>query len=173
LAKKLDYHQSVNYSQADPMKVFAQKEGLKTVKNLPFNYSEVTGTRGESAYVFKMGETWGALVQEGLGTKSLIAQAVYENTGKTYFKHIAKDTVACVINDLISVGATPVVLNAYWTSSSYAWLSDKTLAEDFITGWREACDISEVTRYSRDRYFRVCRISLWSYPKRKRHYQGF
>jgi phosphoribosylformylglycinamidine cyclo-ligase len=127
------------------MKVFAQKEGLKTVKNLPFNYSEVTGTRGESAYVFKMGETWGALVQEGLGTKSLIAQAVYENTGKTYFKHIAKDTVACVINDLISVGATPVVLNAYWTSSSYAWLSDKTLAEDFITGWREACDISEVT----------------------------
>jgi phosphoribosylformylglycinamidine cyclo-ligase len=145
LAKKLDYHQSVNYSQADPMKVLAQKEGLKTIKNLPFDYSEVDGTRGESAYVFKMGEIWGALVQEGLGTKSLIAQAVYKQTGQSYFKDIAQDTVACIVNDLISVGAAPVALNAYWTSSSYAWLTDKKLAEDFITGWRVSCDISEVT----------------------------
>jgi phosphoribosylformylglycinamidine cyclo-ligase len=117
--KKLDYHNSVNYSLADPQKILAQKQGLETVKNLPPNFSEVKGTRGESAYVFKMGSTWGALVQEGLGTKSLIAQAVYEKTGRSHFAAIAQDTVACVINDLISVGAQPVVLNAYWSSSSY------------------------------------------------------
>ena len=35
MAKKLDYHQSVNYSQADPMKVLAQKEGLATSQNMP------------------------------------------------------------------------------------------------------------------------------------------
>lgn len=144
MAKKLDYHQSVNYSQADPMKVLAQKEGLSTVKNLPAGFSEVEGTRGESAYVFKMGDRWGAFVQEGLGTKSLIAQSVYKKTGESYFKAVAQDTVACVINDLVSVGATPVVLNAYWSASSYEWLTDKKLASDLITGWREACDLSGV-----------------------------
>jgi len=142
VAQKLDYHQSVNYSQADPMKVLAQQEGLATAGNMPFGFKEVEGTRGESAYVFQMGGTYGAFVQEGLGTKSLIAQAVYQKTGESYFAAIAQDTVACIINDLVSVGATPVVINAYWSSSSYEWLTDKKLAEDFIKGWRAACDAS-------------------------------
>jgi len=146
LAKKLDYHQSVDYSQADPMKVLAQHEGRATTKNLPFGYQEVADTRGESAYVFQMGDQWGALVQEGLGTKSLIAQSVYDHVGSaSVFRNVAQDTVACVINDLISVGATPVVLNAYWSSSSYEWLTDHKLAEDFIKGWGEACDKAHVT----------------------------
>ncbi|HVX58042.1 MAG TPA: AIR synthase-related protein [Candidatus Saccharimonadales bacterium] len=145
MAQKLDYHQSVNYSQADPMKVLAQKEGLATVGNLPTGFSEVEGTRGESAYVFQMpGGTYGAFVQEGLGTKSLIAQAVYEQTGESYFAAIAQDTVACIMNDLVSVGATPVVLNAYWSASSYEWLTDRQLAEDVIKGWRAACDLAGV-----------------------------
>lgn len=145
MAKKLDYHQSVNYSQADPMKVLAQREGLATAGNMPSGFSEVEGTRGESAYVFKMGDRWGALVQEGLGTKSLIAQAIYAKTGETHFAAVAQDTVACIINDLVSVGATPVVLNAYWSSSSYEWLTDSKLAEDLIKGWRSACDTARVT----------------------------
>jgi phosphoribosylformylglycinamidine cyclo-ligase len=62
----------------------------------------------------------------------------------SYFGAIAQDTVAAVINDLVSVGATPVVLNAYWSSASYAWLSDAGISETFIKGWREACDLSKV-----------------------------
>ncbi len=144
MAKKLSYHTLVNYDQADPMKVLAQKQGFATRKNMPFGFQELDGTRGESAYVFSMGDLYGAFVQEGLGTKSLIAQSLYESTGKSYFAAIAQDTVACIINDLISVGATPVVLNAYWTSSSYEWLTDHKLAEDFIRGWRAACDLAGV-----------------------------
>ncbi len=144
VTKKLDYHKSVNYSQADPMKILAQKQGLATAGNMPFGFSEVAGTRGESAYVFQMGDQWGAIVQEGLGTKSLVAQTVYEQTGKSHFAAIAQDTVATVINDLVSVGATPVVSNAYWSSSSYKWLTDQALAQDFIKGWRAACDLSSV-----------------------------
>ena len=146
MAKKLDYHKSVNYSQADPMKILAQKEGLATIKNMPKGFSEVEGTRGESAYVFSFGNgTWGAFVQEGLGTKSLIAQKIYNDTGVSHFKAVAQDTVACIINDLVSVGATPVVLNAYWSAASYEWLTDNKLAGDLITGWREACDKAGVT----------------------------
>jgi phosphoribosylformylglycinamidine cyclo-ligase len=144
VVNKLDYHKSVNYSQADPVKVLAQKQGLETASNMPEGFEELSGTRGESAYVFKMGEIYGAFVQEGLGTKSLIAQSVYQKTGQSFFAAIAQDTVACVINDLVSVGATPVVLNAYWSSSSYEWLTDSKLAEDFINGWRAACDKSKV-----------------------------
>lgn len=143
--KKLDYHKSVNYDIADPAKVLAQKEGRATAGNMPFGYKEVAGTRGESAYVFDMGDMYGALVQEGLGTKSLIAQSIYKDTGKSFFAAIAQDTVATFINDLISVGATPVVTNAYWSSSSYQWLADRKLTEDFIKGWRAACDKAKVT----------------------------
>jgi phosphoribosylformylglycinamidine cyclo-ligase len=144
MPKKLSYHKSVNYSIADPAKVLAQKQAAATAGNMPFGFQEVSGTRGESAYVFDMGDKYGAIVQEGLGTKSLIAQSIYKDTGKSYFKAIAKDTVATFINDLISVGATPVVSNAYWSSSSYDWLGDKKLTEDFITGWREACDEAHI-----------------------------
>lgn len=144
-AKEMDYHEIVNYSIADPAKVMAQKEGKATSKNMSFGFSEVDGTRGESAYVFDMGDMYGALVQEGLGTKSLIAQHIYRDTGESYFAAIAQDTVATVINDLISVGATPVVTNAYWSSSSYDWLLDTKLTTDFIKGWRKACDMSGVT----------------------------
>ncbi len=140
MAKKLDYHTSVNYSQADPTKVLAQKQGLATTGNMPAGFKEVEGTRGESAYVFAMGEQWGAFVQEGLGSKSLITQAVYETTGVSRFADIAQDTVACIINDLVSVGATPVVLNAYWSAASYEWLTDQQVAGDLIKGWRAACD---------------------------------
>lgn len=144
MADKIDYHKSVNYSQADPMKVLAQNEGKATSKNMPDGFSEIEGTRGESAYLFKMPGGYGAFVQEGLGTKSLIAQAVYKETGKSYFEAIAQDTVACIINDLASVGAKPVVLNAYWSSSSYEWLTDEKMAGDLIKGWRKACDEAQV-----------------------------
>ena len=144
MADKIDYHKSVNYSQADPMKVLAQNEGKATAKNMPDGFSEIEGTRGESAYLFKMPSGYGAFVQEGLGTKSLIAQAIYKENGESYFEAVAQDTVACIINDLVSVGARPVVLNAYWSSSSYEWLTDEKLAGDLIKGWRKACDEAEV-----------------------------
>lgn len=143
-AAKLSYHTSVDYSIADPAKVLAQKEGTATTKNLPLGFKEVNGTRGESAYVFDMGDMYGALVQEGLGTKSLIAQSIYQATGQSFFASIAQDTVATFVNDLISVGATPVVTNAYWSSSSYLWLADQKLTTDFITGWRKACDLAGI-----------------------------
>lgn len=142
---EFDYHELVDYEIADPAKVLAQKEGRATARNMPFGFREVEGTRGESAYVFDMGDIYGALVQEGLGTKSLVAQKVYAATGKSYFAAIAQDTVATIINDLISVGATPVVLNAYWSASSYDWLADKKMTTDFIKGWRAACDAANVT----------------------------
>jgi phosphoribosylformylglycinamidine cyclo-ligase len=144
MGEGLSYRRLVDYETADPAKVLAQKQGQATGSNMPFGYRELPGTRGESAYVFDMGEIYGALVQEGLGTKSLIARDIYDSTGRSYFHAIAQDTVAAAINDLVSVGARPVALNAYWSASSYDWLADAGLSEDFIMGWRAACDLSQV-----------------------------
>ena len=175
MAKKLDYHKSVNYSQADPMKVLAQKEGLATIQNFPAGFSEVGGTRGESAYVFAMGEQWGALCRKGWAPKASLRKRSTKQTGQTHFAAIAQDTVACIINDLISVGATPVVLNAYWSSSSYEWLTDQKLAKDFIKGWRVACELPKSCgvaarpnhcRAGRSRPSRICRFRLWHRQRR-------
>src|SRR5690349_7595957 len=98
-----------DYSTKDPANKLAQQAALETAKNLKeANFEEVSQTRGESAYVVKVGEIYIASVLECLGTKNLIADATRKITGKTYYDVIAQDTVATFINDLSTVGAQPV-----------------------------------------------------------------
>ena len=144
--KKLDYSKSVNYAVADPLKILMQKEGLATAINLEgTGVSEKGESRGESAYVLDAGDHYLAFTVEGLGTKNLVADAVYKETGKSYYKEIAQDLVASIINDLITVGARPLTLSAYWSMQSYDWFKDKKRAEDLIKGMRVACDMAGVS----------------------------
>lgn len=135
-----------NYSSKDPIKILAQKTAKGTARNLVLNgFSEVSGTRGESAYVWKQGNAYMASVIEGLGTKTVIADEMRKVTGKTYYDIVAHDTVATIINDLVSVGATPLVLHAYWAIEKNTWLTDQKRMTDFISGWEEACNIAGVS----------------------------
>ena len=145
--KKISYSQSgVNYSDLDPIKKLAQKAGRSTSKNLTVNgFSEVSNSRGESAYVWKQGSTLMASVIEGLGTKNLVADEMRKVTGKTYYDIIANDTVATIINDLITVGATPLTLHAYWAVGDNDFLKDKERMDCLISGWRDACNSAGVT----------------------------
>ncbi|MBP7832546.1 MAG: phosphoribosylformylglycinamidine cyclo-ligase [Candidatus Levybacteria bacterium] len=138
--KKITYKNSgVNYEVLDPVKKFAQDEALLTGKNLiTHKFSEVTDTRGESAYVWLQGDTYMATVIEGLGTKNLVADAVMTNT-KTYYENIGYDTVASIINDLISVGARPLTVHAYWAIGDAEWLSNTKRMKDLIKGFAKAC----------------------------------
>ena len=64
----------VDYDVLDPLKRLAQKTGLQTAKNLDqFGYKEISGSRGESAYVWEEEDAYRAFVVEGLGTKNLVA----------------------------------------------------------------------------------------------------
>ena len=135
-----------DYSTKDPIKVLAQKSAQLTSRNLLSNgFSEVLETRGESAYVWKQGKIYMASVIEGLGTKNVVADEMRQVTGKTYYDAIAHDTVATIINDLVSVGATPLAIHAYWAIENNEWLSDKERMHDLIIGWRLACDIAKVS----------------------------
>ncbi len=135
-----------NYDTKDPIKKLAQKSAQTTAKNLTqHGFSEVADSRGESAYVWKQNGVYMASVIEGLGTKNLIADQMRKITGKTYYDNIAYDTVATIINDLLTVGATPLVLNAYWAVENNEWLADKKRMSDLTRGWKSACDKSRVT----------------------------
>lgn len=144
------YKKTITYSQVgddydtkDPIKKLAQTSAKMTGRNLEKQgFNEIADTRGESAYVWKQGSVLMAAVVEGLGTKNLVADGMREITNKTYYDIIGHDTVATIINDLITVGAAPLVVHAYWAIESNDWLQDTQRMTDFISGWKSACDIS-------------------------------
>jgi phosphoribosylformylglycinamidine cyclo-ligase len=136
----------VDYAKIDPLKILAQQAAAATAGNLAqHGLSEVAASRGESAYVVDCGEFYLASITECLGTKALVADAMREVTGKTYYDRIAQDTLAMAINDLITVGATPVSAHAYWATGGSDWFSDEARARDLVNGWKAACDASGVS----------------------------
>lgn len=140
---KLTYAGSgVNYHTLDPIKILAQKSAASTIKNS--SIVEVGESRGESAYVWEEKGSFRAIVIEGLGTKNLVADAMYPVTKKSYYDVIAQDTVAMIINDLIVVGAKPQVITAYFAVGDSSWFLDGGRSKDLITGWANACRLAHV-----------------------------
>lgn len=142
----LSYEQAgVNYDLIDPLKVAAQRAAAATGAHLAgHGFSEVPASRGESAYVVDVGPFYLASIVECLGTKTLVADEMYQLTGKSYYAGIAQDTIAMAINDLITVGATPLVVQAYWAAGGSEWFGDKLRAQSLVEGWKKACDVCQV-----------------------------
>lgn len=131
----------VDYARVDALKILAQRSALSTASNLGRNGTqEVEASRGESAYVMNVGGTLIASITECLGTKALIADAVRSLTGRTHYDTIAQDTIASAVNDLVSVGAIPLSLQAYWAAGGSEWFSDMARMQDLVQGWQAACD---------------------------------
>lgn len=138
--KPLTYSKSgVDYKTIDALKRMAQTAAKKTSQNIK-EFSEVDASRGESAYVVDAGDHYFAFVQEGVGTKNLVADEMEKLTGKSYYHQIAQDTVAMIVNDLITVGAKPVTVLAYWAAGSTKWFENKKRMEDLVAGWATACN---------------------------------
>ncbi|MEY4674116.1 MAG: hypothetical protein RL148_1900 [Planctomycetota bacterium] len=139
---RLDYKQAgVDYAKIDPLKILAQQAAAATAGNLKqHGLAEVAASRGESAYVVDCGEFHLASITECLGTKALVADATRAVTGRTYYDAIAQDTIAMAVNDLVTVGATPVSVHAYWAAGGSGWFHDQQRAADLVNGWKAACD---------------------------------
>jgi len=138
----LTYQQAgVDYARIDPLKILAQQAAAATAPNLArHGLAEVAASRGESAYVVDCGEFYLASITECLGTKALVADQMRAITGRSYYDRIAQDTLAMAINDIITVGATPVSVHAYWATGGSDWFDDEARARDLVAGWRAACD---------------------------------
>ena len=112
----------VDYGVIDPLKIAAQKAAAATGAHLDAHgFSEVESSRGESAYVVDVGPFYLASIVECLGSKVLVADAMAKLTGRSFYAGIAQDTIAMAVNDLITVGATPLVVQAYWAAGGSDW----------------------------------------------------
>jgi phosphoribosylformylglycinamidine cyclo-ligase len=142
----LSYRQAgVDYELIDPLKVAAQRAAAATASHLSSHgFSEVSESRGESAYVVDLGPFYLASIVECLGSKALVADEMSRLTGRSYYDAIAQDTIAMAINDLITVGATPLVVQAYWAAGGSDWFGDAPRAQALVAGWKRACDLCQV-----------------------------
>src|SRR6476659_2041369 len=138
----LTYDQAgVNYDLIDPLKVAAQRAAADTAGHLAGRgFKEVKASRGESAYVVDVGPFYLASIVECLGSKALVADTMAALTGKIAYASIAQDTIAMAVNDLITVGATPLVVQAYWAAGGSDWFADGERSAELVAGWKRACD---------------------------------
>ncbi|MDQ6640008.1 MAG: AIR synthase-related protein [Pseudomonadota bacterium] len=131
----------VDYARIDPLKLDAQRAALATGVHLDrHGFSEVAASRGESAYVVDVGPFYLASIVECLGSKALVADSMAALTGKSAYAGIAQDTIAMAVNDLVTVGATPLVVQAYWAAGGSDWFNDGERSEALVAGWKHACD---------------------------------
>jgi phosphoribosylformylglycinamidine cyclo-ligase len=138
----LSYEQAgVRYELIDPLKIAAQRAAASTASQLQAHgFAEVAASRGESAYVIDVGLFHLASIVECLGTKTLVADAMQQLTGRSFYDAIAQDTIAMAVNDLITVGATPLVVQAYWAAGGSEWFEDAQRAQALVAGWQAACE---------------------------------
>lgn len=142
----LDYSSAgVDYRRIDALKVRAQQAARATARHLAARgCGEIERSRGESAYIVEAGGVLLASVTECLGTKVLVADAVRPITGRTHYDALAQDTIAMAVNDLITVGASPLSIQAYWAAGSSQWFADAQRMSDLVAGWQAACDVCRV-----------------------------
>ena len=130
----------VDYDAMDPFKRAAQLAGRDTANNLGrFGFTEVEMSRGESVYLIETPDRFLAHLEEGLGTKNLAADAMYELTGTSYYDHVAQDTVAMIVNDMITLGALPLSVAMHLAVGISGWFDDEKRVRDLIEGWKKAC----------------------------------
>jgi phosphoribosylformylglycinamidine cyclo-ligase len=142
----LTYAQAgIDYDAIDPLKVSAQRAAAATAAHLSrHGFAEVAASRGESAYVVDVGPFYIASIVECLGSKALVADEMAQLTGRSFYEGIAQDTIAMAVNDLITVGATPLVVQAYWAAGGSDWFGDAQRAQALVAGWKKACDVCGV-----------------------------
>ncbi len=137
----LSYESSgVRYGPLDAFKRACQKAALTTTDLLAgHGFREPATVRGESAYLIEAGDQFLAHVEEGLGTKNLVADAVQAESGRCHYRAIGIDTVATIANDLVTCGALPIAVAMHAAVGSSDWFSDENRSRELVTGFAEGC----------------------------------
>lgn len=137
----LSYESSgVRYDLLDAFKRACQKAARGTSGLLAgHGYSEPELIRGESAYLIEAADHYLAHVEEGLGTKNLVADAVQAQTGRCHYRAIGIDTVATIVNDLATCGALPISVAMHAAVGDSAWFADEERARVLVEGFAAGC----------------------------------
>ena len=130
----------VRYDQLDAFKRACQRAAASTAGALAgHGYREPPAVRGESAYLLEAEDHYLAHVEEGLGTKSLVADAVQAAGGRCFYREIGIDTVATIVNDLVTCGALPVSVAMHAAVGDSGWFADEQRSQCLVEGFAEGC----------------------------------
>ena len=137
----LSYEQSgVNYDRLDAFKRACQQQALTTKDLLAaHDYAEPADVRGESAYLLEAADHYLAHVEEGLGSKNLVADAMAKLAGRSFYRAIGIDTVATIVNDLVTCGAMPISVAMHAGVGASEWFNDRERASELAAGFAEGC----------------------------------
>src|SRR3954469_6671366 len=119
----MSYEQSgVRYDSLDAFKRACQRQAESTRDQLTSHgYREPDGIRAESAYLIETPDRFLAHVEEGLGTKNLVADAMLALTGVSYYRNCGIDTVATIVNDMVTTGALPLSVAMHAAVGDSSW----------------------------------------------------
>jgi phosphoribosylformylglycinamidine cyclo-ligase len=130
----------VDYDALDTFKRACQAAASTTTESLArHGLREPTKIRGESAYLLEAEHEYLAHVEEGLGTKNLVADAMLELLGQSFYRNIGLDTVATIVNDLATVGALPLSVAMHAAVGDAVWFREGERAEDLAAGFADGC----------------------------------
>jgi phosphoribosylformylglycinamidine cyclo-ligase len=137
----------VDYDAMDPFKKLAQQYARETDLNVRNgNLDILEWTRGESVTVFQHLKTKEYIghVHEGLGTKNLVSDVLAKLTGiEPYYRSVAIDTVAMIVNDMITLGVHPSSLTMHLSVGESSWFDDLMRSEALLMGFRDGCNLAE------------------------------
>src|ERR1700689_1881511 len=137
----LSYESSgVRYGPLDEFKRTCQRAASTTTDLLAgHGLREPATIRGESAYLVEADDHFLAHVEEGLGTKNLVADAVQAEGGGCHYRAIGIDTVATIANARVTCGALPISVAMHAAVSDSGWFSDRHRAAELVAGFAEGC----------------------------------
>ncbi len=129
----------VDYNVLDRFKRMAQHAAQNTngaLTRCDFRVAE--WSRGESCFLIET--PWGYLahVEEGLGTKNIVADAQKADE-QSFYDAIAQDTVATIVNDMATVGARPISVAMLLAVGDESWFTKEERVNKLVDGWMRAC----------------------------------
>jgi phosphoribosylformylglycinamidine cyclo-ligase len=133
----------VDYDLLDAFKRECQSAAAATVGALDaLGLKEPKAVRGDSAYLVETPDGFIAHVEEGLGTKNLVADSMLEATGRSHYHAIAIDLVATIVNDLITSGARPAIVAMHAAVGDARWFAHEKRRQDLAAGFAEGCRLA-------------------------------
>ncbi|HRK31022.1 MAG TPA: AIR synthase-related protein [Tepidisphaeraceae bacterium] len=130
----------VDYESLDAFKRACQSAALSTRAALAeHQLAEPADVRGDSAYLLETESEFIAHVEEGLGTKNLIADAMASLTGQCFYRAMGIDTVATIVNDCVTCGALPFSVAMHAGVGDSSWFADQARAAALAEGFAEGC----------------------------------
>ena len=111
---------------------FPNSRGVYVIEDVIHSHGAVFEYRGKKSHMW-------CKTQEGLGNLNWIAELMYQQTGKSYYREIARAAALLIAIDVIAQGALPVIWTDEVAAGDSEWFKDEKRRNDYAEGCVEVC----------------------------------